>query len=203
VSRGETSKRVVALTFDDGPTAEVLDTIIEVLAERGVQATFFVTGSCLDRRPDWGKRLVEAGHELGNHAYSHRRLLCKRVGFIRDEIERSDALIRAAGHRGEIYFRPPYGQKLLALPYYLRRTLRTTVMWDVAPDLDPPEAPTSEGIVGHVLERVRPGSIILLHVWFPSQATSLAAVPPLIDGLHGRGYRITTVGELLRGRSEE
>lgn len=76
---------------------------------------------------------------------------------------------------------------------------RTTITWDVEPDSDP-EVATPEGIVAHVLARVRPGSIILLHPWYASRATSLAAVPALIDSLHARGYRLETVGALLAGK---
>ena len=106
--------------------------------------------------------------------------------------------IRAAGHRGPIHFRPPYGYKLAMLPWYLSRTERTTVTWDIEPDSWPEVAATPEGIVTHVLERVEPGSIILLHVWYPSRATSLAAVGPLIDSLQARGYQVGPVRDLLR-----
>jgi peptidoglycan/xylan/chitin deacetylase (PgdA/CDA1 family) len=78
---------------------------------------------------------------------------------------------------------------------------RTTVTWDVEPESFPEVTATAEGLVSHVLTRVRPGSIILLHPWYPSRATSVAALPALIDSLHARGYHVTTVGTLLaRGR---
>jgi peptidoglycan/xylan/chitin deacetylase (PgdA/CDA1 family) len=117
---------------------------------------------------------------------------------VRAEIEPTDSLIRAAGHRGPIHVRPPYGYKLAMLPWYLSRTGRTTVTWNIEPDSWPEVAATPAGIVTHVLERVEPGSIILLHVWYPSRATSLAAVGPLIDSLHARGYQVGPVRDLLR-----
>ena len=197
VSRVDTAERRVALTFDDGPTAELVDSVERVLAARGVTATFFFTGAELARSREAGRRLVAAGHELGNHTYTHSSMVLRSPRFVRSEIERADSLIRAEGHQGTIYFRPPFAHKLLVLPWYLHRTNRTTVMWDVEPDSYPDVAATSDGIVRHVLERVRPGSIILLHVWYPSRATSLAAVGPLIDSLHARGYRVGTVGQLL------
>jgi chitin deacetylase len=162
-----------------------------------VRATLFVTGNELAAAADAGRRLVEAGHELGNHSYSHDRMVLKSQRFIRTEIERTDSLIRAAGHRGAIFFRPPFGYKLAGLPWYLGRHGRTTVTWDVEPDSYPEIAATSDGIVRHVLERVRPGSIVLLHVWYPSRATSLDAVAPLIDSLHARGYQVGPVRDML------
>ena len=80
---------------------------------------------------------------------------------------------------------------------------RTSVTWDAEPDSYPEVAASAEGIVSHVLARVRPGSIVLLHPWYRSRATSLAAVPLLIDSLHARGYRVTTVGELLARRDAD
>jgi peptidoglycan-N-acetylglucosamine deacetylase len=197
VPRVETADRRVALTFDDGPTVAVVDSVIALLRARGVHATFFVTGNELAAAPDAGRRLVAAGHELGNHSFSHDRMVLKSQGFIRTEIVRTDSLIHAAGQRGPIFFRPPFGYKLAGLPWYLSRHGRTSVTWDVEPDSYPEVAATSNGIVRHVLDRVQPGSIILLHVWYPSRATSLGAVAPLIDSLHARGYRVGPVRDLV------
>jgi peptidoglycan-N-acetylglucosamine deacetylase len=200
VPRVDTRERAVALTFDDGPTDAVIDTLVRVLGARGVRATFFVIGGDVAGSPAAARALVAAGHELGNHSWSHPHLVLVTPGRVRREVERTDSAIRAAGFRGEIRFRPPYGYKLVALPWFLARTGRTTVTWDVEPDSYADVAATPERIVAHVLRRVRPGSIILLHPWYPSRATSLAAVPALIDSLHARGYRVGTVGALLRGR---
>lgn len=198
VPRVDSAYGRVALTFDDGPTAGVADTLLAVLAARGVRATFFVTGAELARAPGVGRRLVAAGHELGNHTWSHRRMTLVGAGTVRAELEPTDSVIRLTGHRGPIHFRPPYGHKLWALPRYLARTHRVTVTWDVEPDSYAEVAATTEGIVRHVLERVRPGSIILLHPWYPSRRTSLAAVGPLVDSLLARGYRVGTVESLMR-----
>jgi peptidoglycan/xylan/chitin deacetylase (PgdA/CDA1 family) len=118
-------------------------------------------------------------------------------GRIHEEVDRTDSLVRAAGQRGPIWFRPPFGYKLIGLPRYLASTGRTTVTWSIEPDSYRDVAATSRGIVRHVLDRVRPGSIILLHPWYPSRATSRAAIGPLVDSLHARGYRVETVGALL------
>jgi peptidoglycan-N-acetylglucosamine deacetylase len=201
VPRIETTHRVVALTFDDGPTAARVDALVAALASRQVRATFFVTGAELARAPEAGRKLVAAGHELGNHSYQHKHMLLHGPRFFRDEVERTDAVIRSVGAQGEIYFRPPYGYKLVGLPWYLWRTGRTSVTWDVEPDSYRKVAASAEGIAAHVAERARPGSIILLHPWYASRETSRAAVPLLIDALHTRGYRFVTVGELLKAQA--
>ena len=197
VARVETTEPVVALTIDDGPTPEVLDQILDLLTSRGVRATFFVMGSRLAKLPESGQRLVAAGHELGNHTYSHEQMVLKSPGFIRREVDETDALIRAAGHHGEIYFRAPFGHKLLMLPWYLWRNGRTSVTWDIEPDTYPDVASSASAIVAHVGERVQPGSIILLHIWFPARRTSLAAVTGIIDEVEEQGYRFVTLSELL------
>jgi peptidoglycan/xylan/chitin deacetylase (PgdA/CDA1 family) len=198
VAHVPTTVRRVALTFDDGPVPARLDSVLSVLATRGVHATFFVTGRELAAAPEAGRRLVAAGHELGNHTWSHPHMALVRAATVRVELEPTDAQIRAAGHLGAIHFRPPFAYKLFALPWYLARNGRTTVMWDVEPDSYAEVAATPAGIVNHVLARVTPGSIILLHPWYPSRATSLAAVGPLIDSLHARGYVVGPVRDLIR-----
>ena len=197
VPRVETSRKVVALTFDDGPTREKAGEILGLLRERNVHATFFVTGAELEQNMAAGREIAAAGHELGNHSYSHVRMIFVSPSFVRREVERTDELIREAGYGGEIFFRPPYTKKLLALPYYLSRNNRKTITCDVEPDSDPATGRDSDRITRHVLERVRPGSIILLHVMYPSRVESLKAVPGIIEGLEREGYRFVTVSELL------
>jgi len=117
VPRVETNDRVVALTFDDGPAPEPMDEVLAVLASRSVHATFFVNGASLEEYPELGRHLVAAGHELGNHTYSHDRMVLKSQAAIREQVERTDGLIRRSGQSGEILFRPPYGWKLFGLPW--------------------------------------------------------------------------------------
>jgi peptidoglycan/xylan/chitin deacetylase (PgdA/CDA1 family) len=200
VPRVETDEKLVALTFDDGPTPAGADSILPLLDALDVRATFFVNGSSLAERPDVGRRFVAAGHELGNHTWSHPRMLLKSQAAIRREVEPTDSMIRIVGHRGPIHFRPPYGKKLVGLPWYLHRTGRTTFTWDVEPESFPEVDGNADRIAAHVLERTRPGSIILLHVMFPSRAASRRAVPAIVHGLRQRGYRFVTVSELMARR---
>lgn len=195
VDRVATDEKVVALTFDDGPsdhTPEVLST----LAAAGVRATFYLNGRDLQRHPQYGRAIAAGGHELGNHTYSHRRMVLVSRSTVADEIERTDAELKASGYSGPITFRPPYGKKLWTLPRYLADHDRTTVMWDVEPDSAGPTS--TETIVAHTVDAVRPGSIVLLHVMATSRHSSRAAVPGIVAGLRERGYRFVTVSELLR-----
>jgi peptidoglycan/xylan/chitin deacetylase (PgdA/CDA1 family) len=196
VHRVDTTDPVVAITFDDGPSPLATDSILAILEREGIRATFFFTGAELAANPDLTPRFVQAGHELGNHSYTHKRMLLKSPSFIRREVESTDSLIREAGYLGDIHFRPPYGKKLIGLPWYLSRTDRMTVMWDVEPDSYAEIGSSADRIVAHVLEEVRPGSIIILHVMYPSRRESLRSVEGIVRGLKQRGYRFVTISEL-------
>ena len=121
----------------------------------------------------------------------------KQEKKIREEIEKTDALIRACGQEGTIHFRSPNGKKLILLPYYLARTERKNIFWDVEAESYREIAADAERIAEHVLAETQPGSIILLHIMYKSRAESRAALPGIIEGLKERGYRFVTVSELL------
>lgn len=198
VARLPTTEKVVALTFDDGPTAADLEPILAALETRRVRATFYLNGIGLEQAPDAARRLVAGGHEIGNHTWSHRRMVLVSHQTVINEIEPTDAAIRQAGYRGPITFRPPYGKKLVNLPLYLAHHHRTTVMWDVAvEDFSAHAAPQrSEDLVRLTVAQARPGSIVLLHPWHGRRATQ-QAIGPIIDQLQAQGYRFVTVCEVL------
>ena len=197
VPRVTTSAKVVALTFDDGPAPGATEQVLSVLRERNVKATFFLIGAELQQHPELGKAIAGEGHEIGNHSFSHERLVLKSPSFIKAEIERTDQLIRDTGYEGAIHFRPPYGKKLLLLPYYLSKSQRKTIMWDVEPDSYADVAQDSNRIVEYVMAHAQPGSIIILHVMYQSRIESMRAVAGIIDGLRREGYEFKTVSELL------
>lgn len=193
VPRVETYEKVVALTFDDGPT-EYTKEVLSTLEEKGIKATFFVMGSELEKKPEIGKGIVLAGHELANHSYSHQRMWFKSQSFIANEIEKTNALIRKTGYKGDIYFRPPYGKKIFGLPWYLSQHNIKTIMVDVEPDTYGSDA---DFLVKYALENTKPGSIILLHPNCDTCNGQREAIGKIIDGLQANGYRFVTVSELL------
>jgi peptidoglycan/xylan/chitin deacetylase (PgdA/CDA1 family) len=200
VPRAETDQRVVALTFDDGPTPQFTAEILRILDEEGVKATFFLIGGELEKYPAEGKRIAAAGHEIGNHTFSHKRMLLVSPSFVKSEIEKTDELIRAADYEGLIHFRPPYGKKLFTLPYYLSQNNRKTITWDIEPESFPEIAKSPDEIARYVLENTRPGSIILLHIMYDPERKSMNSVKPIVDGLKEKGFRFVTVSELIDSR---
>ena len=118
--------------------------------------------------------------------------------WVADEVEATDALIRASGYTGDIHFRPPNGKKLFALPHYLDEHHRTTITWDVEPDSA--SSPDAATVVRTTVDQVRPGSIVLLHAMYPAREQTRQAIGPVVDGLKQRGYRFVTVSQLLAAR---
>ncbi|MCA0149658.1 polysaccharide deacetylase family protein [Rossellomorea vietnamensis] len=188
----ETNQKVVALTFDDGPTKNV-DDIIALLKKYDIKATFFLIGNEMEENPEEAKKLVEKGHQIGNHTYSHRRMILKSPSFIKEEIEKTDDLIREAGYSGEIDFRPPNGKKIVGLPYYLSKHDRDTIMWNIEPDTFYTDA---DDKIKYVNDHVIPGSIILMHAMYDKTGEELKALEGVIQSLSDEGYSFVTVNEL-------
>lgn len=195
ICRVETDQPVVALSIDDGPTPEGVDIALAALQARNLRATFFLIGNRMERWPGQARRLAAAGMELANHSYSHRRMIGSDAAHYDREIRRTETLLRAAGARPSGLFRPPFGKRLVGLPHAVERAGLRLVMWDVADDAA--HHPTPAAYAADIVRRARPGSIILMHSMYRTNAVERGALPLVLDGLQARGFRIVTVGELL------
>lgn len=189
VETGAASARYLALTFDDGPRRGTTDVLLDGLKERGVPATFFVVGEQIPGNEDLIGRMAEEGHQIGNHTYTHTRLLEAAPDTVIEEIQKTEVLLEQLTGAGPYWLRPPYG-----LIDSQRAALVDTPMiyWSVDPEdwklLD------REKVVNSVLEQVTEGDIILLHDFYPS---SVEAALALVDLLENAGYTFVTVEELF------
>ena len=190
----ETNQKVVALTFDDGPTKNV-DKILPLLNQYHVKATFFLIGNEIEKYPVEAKKIVRAGHQIGNHTYSHQRMVFKSPSYIKAEIEKTDKLIREAGYKGEIDFRPPNGKKLVGLPFYLNQHKRETIMWNLEPDTYYTNAADK---LSYVKKNIKPGSISLIHPMYDDSNEELKTIKGILQSLSNEGYKFITVNELLK-----
>jgi peptidoglycan/xylan/chitin deacetylase (PgdA/CDA1 family) len=197
VARVDTNDRVVALTFDDGPDPFHTPRVLDVLDQHHVKATFFMMGRQVERYPKVAREVLRRGHEIGNHSYSHPKLILMSPRRVRDEIERTDKLLRDIGVSGEIHFRPPHASKFIVLPYVLVQMRKLSVLGDVDPEewKERPAAVMTEAI----LREVRPGSIIGLHD--PMGAETLRTLQNILPALAAEGYRFETVSALVRRRA--
>ncbi|WP_100399172.1 polysaccharide deacetylase family protein [Bacillus sp. FJAT-44742] len=202
VTSVETDEKVVALTFDDGPGVNTHE-ILDILGKHNVKGTFYLTGYEIEKYFEDASKIVQEGHEIGNHSYSHQRMVFKSPSFIKAEIDKTDELIRQIGYEGEITFRPPFGRRLVLLPYYLSKQDRNTIYMNIEPDSYPEIANDANKIVNHVGENIEPGSIILLHVMYESRRESLNSVEGIITSLREEGYKFVTISELLKYEVQE
>ena len=193
VCRVETQEKLVALTFDDGPTPWGVDETLAALSAGGATGTFFLIGSEVEERPELVGKLLAAGHEIGNHSYSHVHNIGRLPGFYRKEVGVTNRLLREAGAEPR-YFRPPFGQKLYGLPEAVAGAGLVTVMWDVEED---PSITDPRAFADHILGAVRPGSIVLIHPMYRANHTAREALPLIVEGLAAKGYRMVGVSELL------
>ncbi len=192
VRYGPVDKKRIALTFDDGPQANVTPKVLEVLKEHGVKATFFVLGDRVKQHPEILRMIVNDGHEIGNHTYSHRLLTAMTTNLIEREVYETQELIRQSAGVETHMFRPPYGAYRNSTKQILQEAgLMNIVLWSVDPE--DWHVRNSQHIVDAVTNRVQSGAIIVCHDIYKS---TLNALPDMITSLKGMGYELVTVNEL-------
>ncbi|HEX8753771.1 MAG TPA: polysaccharide deacetylase family protein [Solirubrobacterales bacterium] len=188
VFNGPRSRKVVALTFDDGPS-EYTEGFLDVLREKGVPGTFFEVGQEMAGREDVMRRILAEGDEIGDHTMNH----VEYPGY--SQIAGDQSLVASITHFTPCLFRPPGGAVNSSVVATAGSLGMRTINWDVDPRdwSTPGTAAIYSNIVGHA----QPGSIILMHDGGGPRGETLAALPQVIDTLRARGYGFQTVTELL------
>lgn len=179
----------IALTFDDGPHPYYTEQLLDELKERGVQATFFVTGEHAEMHPNVIKRMQEEGHLIGNHTYSHIQLTTKnREEFKQELITTNEIIEQITGEEVE-YVRPPYGTWDKTLESELNMF---PVLWTIDPLDWCSDNPAC--VAEKVIEKADENEIILMHDYYESSVTAALEV---VDELLKEGYTFVTVDEIL------
>lgn len=196
VTRVATARPVVALTFDDGPHHSLTPHLMDILASRGVRATFYVIGNRVVRHPQLMQRMVAAGHEIGNHTWSHPSLSGLSDGSILSQLDRTTQAVYEAVGRPPVTMRPPYGN---LTPRQRRMVFDTRAMPTVLWSVDPEDwrRPGSSVVAQRIVSRSHPGGVVLAH---DIHAPTVRAMPATIDGLIARGFEFVTLSELLGWR---
>lgn len=178
----------VAITFDDGPSTVYTEILLDGLKERGVKATFFLTGREIQYSEAVVKRMSEEGHIIGNHTYSHIDLKRTNYAQAKEEIEKTNDCIRKITGKNPEYIRPPYGDwddRLLV------ETDMAIVLWSVDPEDWKDQ--NAKIVANRVIKHTKPGDIILLHDIFK---TSVEAALIIIDELQSKGYEFVTIDKI-------
>ncbi len=198
IYRGPGKRKSIALTFDDGPSESTPD-LLDYLNKEGIAATFFQCGMNVKRLPHIAGQVAAAGHEIGNHSYSHPKLPFKSRAFIHREFTEAQRIIEGETGVTPMLMRAPYGFRWLGLREVQERLLLLGVMWTVIGfDWRWP----AEKITDYVLRYSSPGGIICLHDGrgvsvCPEIGNTLAAVREIVPRLRDKGYRFETVSGLL------
>ncbi len=179
-------ERDVFLTFDDGPTPEVTEWILEELARYDAKATFFCLGRNVELYPELYERIVAEGHRVGNHTYSHLK------GWGMNVEEYVDDVDRAAGVMGGSLFRPPYGRIAPVQSRALAPRYRI-VMWNII-SRDYNRSLSPRTCLENVIRHVRPGDIVVFHDSKKAFRNMRYALHGTLEYLHSKGMKSKSIG---------
>ena len=209
-----TEERIIALTFDDGPT-EATPKVLDILDSYGVKATFFQLGQHVRANPHIAREVAARGHAIGNHTFSHPHLSKLSPLQVRQELHQCQQALHEATGLSPVIMRPPYGSQRPNTALTARMMGHVTVHWSVAGD--DWQGDDAEVIAERVLDQCQPGSIIVLHDgWLPNEdmpwsteqqnafadrTPTLESLSIIIEALQGQGYRFVTIPEMLATRS--
>lgn len=196
---GPRNEMKVALSFDDAPDPRFTPQILDILAECGVKATFFVVGHRAEKNPELVERIKQEGHEIGNHSYNHSQFSKLTMDQYRNQILKTNQIIEKIVGYSPRFIRPPYGELLPEQLSWSSKENFVIVNWDVDSE-DWKNDPTSEQIMSNIKKTLRPGSIILQHAGGgtgQSLMGTIEALPELIHTLKQDGYQIVLISELI------
>ncbi|NLY06463.1 polysaccharide deacetylase family protein [Candidatus Sordicultor fermentans] len=183
-------RKEVALTFDDAPSPFTKE-VLKILDNYGVSATFFLVGSQVEKSPEVARQIVAAGHEIGNHSFSHCWSSDDSVETLVEDIKRAEEAIYRATGQVPLYFRPPGGMVNDKVKEACGQTGYSILLWWV----DSQDwLLTEEEILEKVKKEVKDGAIILFH----NLATTVEVLPQVIEDLRREGYKFVTISQLLR-----
>lgn len=188
-----TSQPVVAMTFDDGPHKTNTPRLLDILKERNIKATFFVVGQNVAEYPEIAKRIVDEGHEIANHTWSHAWLTKLSDSGVRRELQKTASVIESTTGVRPTVFRPPYGALSKRQRHWIFDEFDyPAIIWTVDP-LDW-KRPGVSVVTSRIVNGAKPGAIILAH---DIHEPTITAMPGTLDQLLAKGYRFVTVSELI------
>lgn len=203
---GDSTQNKIALTFDDGPQDIYTPRILDILKKYHVKATFFLIGKNVEAFPELTKRILQEGHMIGNHTYTHPDLRLQTREQIKQQIEKTQqAIIDAAGVKPYL-FRTPYGTDNHLVLLEAENLGYVIIKWSVS-GLNGRHDDQAGKIVKRVVDNTRNGAIILLHdgnrlSHKTDRSQVVKALPVIIETLKAKGYQFVTIEELLMGREE-
>ena len=192
--RPDNGRKVVALTFDDGPS-KYTQQYLDILSKYGAHATFFCLGSQIPGREDLVKAIKNQGSQVASHTQNHEQLTSLGADALRSEVTETFSAISAAGGGDTTVLRPPYGALDSSTWAASGGTFSASIIWNL--DSLDWELPGVDAIVENSTLGVSNGSIILMHDGGGNRDQDVEALPKIIEALQGQGYELVTIDELL------
>ena len=183
---------MIALSFDDGPDSEVTPKILDLLKQYDARATFCVVGNRVGSREDVVKRAVDEGNEIGNHTWEHKDTNKLSVEEIKDQITRTNDIVREASGFEIRYIRPTYGNVKDNLKQVSRELNMPMVNWTI--DSEDWKSKNPDLIYQMIMSEAKDGRVILCHDIYDTTYQAMARVIP---DLIAQGYQIVTIDELF------
>ncbi|MGF2036487.1 MAG: polysaccharide deacetylase family protein [Nostoc sp. CmiVER01] len=196
------NEKVIALTFDDGPSPKNTAQILEILKKNNIKATFFMVGQMVKYFPQVAKQVAADGHVIGNHTWHHWYFQMDGA-TASSEIDRTaDIIYKTTGEKTTL-FRPPGGFLNNGLAQYAKNEKYAVMMWSEQSGDAERRSPQVPMLVKNVLKQAKPGAIVLLHDGGGNRSKSVKALPEMIAGLKAQGYRFVTIPQLLEMQAKE
>jgi peptidoglycan/xylan/chitin deacetylase (PgdA/CDA1 family) len=183
----------IALTFDDGPSAEYTPAVLDILAVHGARATFFVVGTRAEAHPELIERIVAEGHEVAHHTHTHRVVSSLTIDELREEFELASALFAGYGIE-PAWYRPPRGELCVEQKRLAREHGMKVALWTRA--MERARFSSAEQMAETLIAEMRPGDIVLAHDGGLDRSATVEALPMLLEGLAERGLAVVTLTEL-------
>lgn len=194
--KANTDRKVIALTFDDGPDLRFTPYVLDVLNMYDVKATFFLIGTRVEKYPEVAKRIRKEGHQIGNHTYVHPDLSKTKNLFM--EVKKGEEIFKSVIDVKTHLFRAPYGALNENQVEKLGESGYKGIGWSI--DSEDWKSLSAEKIKQNVLNRVHPGAIVLMHSagnWTQDLSGTAEALKDIIPELLERGYEFVTIDELF------
>ncbi|WP_414527430.1 polysaccharide deacetylase family protein [Nodularia chucula] len=193
-------KKVIALTFDDGPWPETTAQVLDILQKNNIKATFFVVGRNVQNYPQLVNRLIAEGHAIGNHTWHHWYHFMNPEAAAYEINHTSNLIYKTAGVKTNL-FRPPGGIMHNGVADYAKNSSYAIIMWS-SDSLDY-SRPAVQKLVSNVFRNAQPGGIVLLHDGGGNRSQTVQALPEIINKFRQQGYSFVTVPELLAMKEKE
>ncbi|MGE5416253.1 MAG: polysaccharide deacetylase family protein [Acidobacteriota bacterium] len=203
ISYVNTSHKVIALTFDDGPDPEATPMLLDILDKNKANATFFVLGVQGEKHPALVKKIVNNGHELASHGYSHKFKNYGNKDFFIDDIQKNNVLLFSLTGVKPLLFRPPGGYLSSDLVDYANKNGIKIITWTWQADYKDWKARNSDKLAQSIIKNASPGQIVLLHDGGQNREVMIRALTKSLPELARQGYRFVTVSELLALKTAE